>query len=457
MAKVLQHRRDTTANLSSVSGAIGEFFMDTTKNTLVVMDGSTNGGHPLALESSLSSYATSTDLTTGLSGKQDTLVSGTSIKTINGTSLLGSGNITISGGGADFSAVAEDILPSFDAVYDLGSTTNQWYDVFVSNSVTIGGGSLTGNADGLVTDTMLVGDLLTTLNTITPDASTALQYGGDQGVLEINGNLDVSAGDWMFPAVVETTTGTEISSINYASSEYAYFNDGSSYLQITKTNLFPNWQYTIYGLRTSDIAYAFVDAVFANGMTIATGSAVLDETVFLNPDQTTYQVQSSTGWWNVTFQGVESDLTSAYTNEVIRSLLVDQSVDILVTPLTTGQEGMVRYNKDEGELQVYTDSWGPVNSPITDTIDLHPNTVTVDPINNSTHLLNSSSNVTFNFPATWGTPAVEGQYYTIYNVNGVAAIYLNSAGTSAHTINSTNKHLIVRANQDGDPEVYPIA
>jgi hypothetical protein len=53
MAKVLQHRRDTTANLSSVSGAIGEFFMDTTKNTLVVMDGSTNGGHALALESDL--------------------------------------------------------------------------------------------------------------------------------------------------------------------------------------------------------------------------------------------------------------------------------------------------------------------------------------------------------------------------------------------------------------------
>ena len=34
-----------------------------------------------------------------IDGKQDTLVSGTSIKTINGESILGSGNITISGGG----------------------------------------------------------------------------------------------------------------------------------------------------------------------------------------------------------------------------------------------------------------------------------------------------------------------------------------------------------------------
>ena len=33
-----------------------------------------------------------------LLGKQNTLVSGTNIKTVNGNSLLGSGNITISGG-----------------------------------------------------------------------------------------------------------------------------------------------------------------------------------------------------------------------------------------------------------------------------------------------------------------------------------------------------------------------
>jgi len=39
--------------------------------------------------------ATQTDLQTALNAKQDTLVSGTNIKTINSTSLLGSGNVTI--------------------------------------------------------------------------------------------------------------------------------------------------------------------------------------------------------------------------------------------------------------------------------------------------------------------------------------------------------------------------
>lgn len=41
-----------------------------------------------------------TDLINTVSGKQDTLVSGTNIKTINGNSLLGSGDLSVSGGGA---------------------------------------------------------------------------------------------------------------------------------------------------------------------------------------------------------------------------------------------------------------------------------------------------------------------------------------------------------------------
>lgn len=41
-----------------------------------------------------------TTLETALQDKQDTLVSGTNIKTINNQSILGSGNITIQGGGS---------------------------------------------------------------------------------------------------------------------------------------------------------------------------------------------------------------------------------------------------------------------------------------------------------------------------------------------------------------------
>jgi hypothetical protein len=78
MSKTLQFRRDTTANLASVTGAVGELFVDTTKDTVVVMDGSTAGGFPLQRE----------------------LMSNVNIKTVNGNSLLGSGDITIAGGGS---------------------------------------------------------------------------------------------------------------------------------------------------------------------------------------------------------------------------------------------------------------------------------------------------------------------------------------------------------------------
>lgn len=52
-------------------------------------------------------YSSASSLQTVISGKQDTLVSGTSIKTINNESLLGSGNITISGGSGSGSGTAE--------------------------------------------------------------------------------------------------------------------------------------------------------------------------------------------------------------------------------------------------------------------------------------------------------------------------------------------------------------
>ena len=51
----------------------------------------------MALDNQISYLATAVGTT--LKGKQDKLVSGTSIKTVNGISLLGSGNIPISGGG----------------------------------------------------------------------------------------------------------------------------------------------------------------------------------------------------------------------------------------------------------------------------------------------------------------------------------------------------------------------
>ena len=51
MSTQVQLRRGTTVDLSTFTGAVGEVTVDTTKDTLVVHDGSTAGGVPLAIES----------------------------------------------------------------------------------------------------------------------------------------------------------------------------------------------------------------------------------------------------------------------------------------------------------------------------------------------------------------------------------------------------------------------
>ena len=92
---VITYTDDTVANLNindiitdvHVSGAT----LDATTNVLTLT--STDGGADVTVN--LSDFVNSSELTTALNTKQDNLVSGTNIKTINGQSVLGSGNIEI--------------------------------------------------------------------------------------------------------------------------------------------------------------------------------------------------------------------------------------------------------------------------------------------------------------------------------------------------------------------------
>jgi hypothetical protein len=53
MATILQLRRGTTTQHNTFTGAVGEVTVDTTKDTVVVHDGTTAGGFPLARESTV--------------------------------------------------------------------------------------------------------------------------------------------------------------------------------------------------------------------------------------------------------------------------------------------------------------------------------------------------------------------------------------------------------------------
>jgi hypothetical protein len=75
------------------------------------------------------------------SAKQNTLVSGTNIKTINGNSVLGSGNLTVTGAGAPMATAIVDlgVTPVSNAsvtVTDAGVSAASYVQVFVMGDTT---------------------------------------------------------------------------------------------------------------------------------------------------------------------------------------------------------------------------------------------------------------------------------------------------------------------------------
>ena len=125
-AYAIQFRRGTTTEHSSFTGLLGEVTVDTTKKTIVVHDGSTAGGQPLALEGAAVSSTTGTF-------SSNVTVGGT--LAVTSTTTMG-GDLTMTG----------HILPSANITYDLGSATKMWKDVY------IGPGSLYINGKKVIED-----------------------------------------------------------------------------------------------------------------------------------------------------------------------------------------------------------------------------------------------------------------------------------------------------------------
>lgn len=90
------------------------------------------------LTSTLQSYVTSDTLTSLLASKQDVLVSGTNIKTINGQSILGSGDILVSGGSS--ANIATTTTPGTILATDISSDSGT--EVFVGVNSTDGRASV---------------------------------------------------------------------------------------------------------------------------------------------------------------------------------------------------------------------------------------------------------------------------------------------------------------------------
>ena len=108
MATAIQRRRGTTSQHGSFTGLVGEITIDTDKKTVVVHDGSTAGGVPLATAASV----------TALGGADITDV-------VAGNGLSGgaaSGSATIALDLNELTAAAVDVAADSIAIVDAGDS-----------------------------------------------------------------------------------------------------------------------------------------------------------------------------------------------------------------------------------------------------------------------------------------------------------------------------------------------
>ena len=144
MAKLLKLRRGTTTQHNSFTGAEGEVTVDTTKDSLVVHDGSTQGGHPIAKSSDIAGYAA----LTGATFTGDILVDNQQEVRYGEADSNGSNYVSFKGPSTISSNVSWT-LPSADgnnndALTTDGSGTLSWVPSG-ANKLDLTGGTLTGH------------------------------------------------------------------------------------------------------------------------------------------------------------------------------------------------------------------------------------------------------------------------------------------------------------------------
>ena len=158
ITEAVSGKADTSAVTASINAAVSGKVDTTDFNTYsaatderITEDEEVTASALNALNSALSGKASQSDLETvsgQVANKQDTLVSGTNIKTINNESLLGSGNIDIQGG------VSESVYTAYTAATDAvlsGKVNTTTYTAYTAATDAV----LSGKQDTLISGTSI--------------------------------------------------------------------------------------------------------------------------------------------------------------------------------------------------------------------------------------------------------------------------------------------------------------
>lgn len=120
MSKAIQRRRGSTAEHAAFAGRAGEITVDTDKQTLVVHDGATLGGAPLAREDHGHAVADVDGLQTALDNKLGTAAQAADADKLDGMHA-------VAGSNTPNSIVQRDINGDISARYLWGTATSARY------------------------------------------------------------------------------------------------------------------------------------------------------------------------------------------------------------------------------------------------------------------------------------------------------------------------------------------
>ena len=259
MATQIQLRRGNTAQTATFTGAVAEVTVDTDKKTIVVHDGSTSGGIPLALESSLSANSTSVIAAFAKANAANVLAQAgsTLANTANTTAdaafaKANSANVLAQAG----STLANTANTTADAAFakansanvlaqagsTLANTANTTADaafakanaanVLAQSAFARANNSLNVQSGGSVTgDVTVTGNLTIVGQTVYANTSTVVIA---DNILTLNSAIDQASSPTVNAGIeIDRGSSTNVSLLwNETSDTWVFTNDGSNYLEI---------------------------------------------------------------------------------------------------------------------------------------------------------------------------------------------------------------------------------